>query len=346
MRQSRESRDEGSRCNEHSRFAFGPYPGKALNEKMWAGFPLWPEQASTFAKNVDALYLFLVVVSGFFSVLIFTLVFYFAIRYRRQHADEVPDRLKENTFLEIFWSVVPLALCAVMFVWGAKLYFDIMRPPSNAMQLWVVGKQWMWKIQHPEGRREINELHVPLGKPVKLTMTSEDVIHSFYIPAFRVKMDVLPGRYTSLWFEANKPGEYHLFCAEYCGTKHSGMIGKVVVMEAADYERWLSGTPANETMEQAGERLFNQNNCNTCHHQRADARGPVLDDVFGKPVKLESGATVTADEAYVRESILNPAAKVVQGYRPVMPTYQGQISEEGVMQLLAYIKSLSKEQKK
>jgi cytochrome c oxidase subunit 2 len=213
------------------------------------------------------------------------------------------------------------------------------------MQLWVVGKQWMWKIQHPEGRREINELHVPLNQPVRLTMTSEDVIHSFYIPAFRVKMDVIPGRYTSLWFQATQPGEYHLFCAEYCGTKHSGMIGKVTVMEAADYERWLSGKPSNETMEQAGERLFVQNNCNTCHHSRADARGPLLDNVFGKPVQLETGGTVLADEAYVRESILNPAAKVVKGYRPVMPTYQGQISEESVMQLLAYIKSLGKERK-
>ncbi len=308
---------------------------------MWTGFPLWPEQASTFARNTDALYLFLVAVSGFFSVLIFVLVFYFAIRYRRQDQHEVPERLKENALLEITWSIIPLLLCVVMFVWGAKLYFDITRAPSNAMQMWVVGKQWMWKIQHPEGRREINELHVPLGKPVKLTMTSEDVIHSFYIPAFRVKMDVLPGRYTSLWFEATKVGDFHLFCAEYCGTKHSGMIGKVVVMEEADYERWLSGTPSNETMEQAGERLFTQNNCSTCHHNRADARGPILEGTFGKPVQLESGATVVMDEAYVRESILTPAAKVVKGYRPVMPTYQGQISEEGVMQLLAYIKSLS-----
>lgn len=313
---------------------------------MWTGFPLWPEQASTFAANVDALFIFLIVVSSFFSVLIFGLVFFFAVRYRRRSEEEVPPRLQESTFLEIFWSVVPLLLCVVMFGWGAKLYFDMTKPPSTAMEMSVVGKQWMWKIQHPEGRREINELHVPVNQPVKLKMISEDVIHSFYIPAFRVKMDVLPGRYTSLWFSATKPGEYHLFCAEYCGTKHSGMIGKVVVMEAAAYESWLSGTPSNETPEQAGERLFVQNNCNTCHHSRADARGPVLDDVFGNPVKLETGGTVLADEAYVRESILNPVAKVVQGYQPVMPTYQGQINEEGVMQLMAYIKSLSKERSK
>lgn len=307
---------------------------------------MWPEQASTFAKHVDGLYIFLLSITAFFSILIFTLVFYFAIRYRRKHAQEVPERLKESTLLEITWSVLPFLLCVVMFVWSAKIYFDMTRAPSNAMQMWVVGKQWMWKIQHPEGRREINELHVPLGQPVKLTMTSEDVIHSFYIPAFRVKMDVIPGRYTSLWFQATQAGEYHLFCAEYCGTKHSGMIGKVVVMDAADYERWLSGTPSNETMEQAGERLFVQNNCSTCHHTRADARGPVLESVFGKPVQLESGGTIVADEAYVRESILNPAGKVVKGYRPVMPTFQGQISEEGLMQLIAYIKSLNKEQKK
>jgi cytochrome c oxidase subunit 2 len=307
---------------------------------MWTGIPLFPEQASTFAREVDLLYLFLVGVSGFFTVAIFTLVFYFAVRYRRRHPDEVPPAVAESATLEIAWSVIPLGICLVMFGWGAKLFFEIRKPPSEALQMWVVGKQWMWKIQHPEGKREINELHVPVGRPVRLRMISEDVIHSFYIPAFRIKQDVLPGRYTELWFEAIRPGEYHLFCAEYCGTKHSGMIGRVVVMEAAAYEQWLMGTPTGETMEQAGERLFVQNNCNTCHHDRPDARGPVLQGLFGNPVRLESGQTVTVDEAYVRESILNPAAKVVAGYRPVMPTYQGQISEEGVLQLLAYIRSL------
>jgi cytochrome c oxidase subunit 2 len=205
----------------------------------------------------------------------------------------------------------------------------------------------MWKIQHPEGQREINELHVPVGKPVKLLMTSEDVIHSFFIPAFRVKHDVLPGRYTTLWFEATRPGEYHLFCAEYCGTQHSRMIGRVVAQEPAEYEKWLSGVPSGESMEMAGERLFQQYFCNTCHRPEGGARipqrGPVLDGLFGAKVQLQSGQSVVADEAYLRESILTPAAKVVAGYRPVMPTFQGQISEEGVLQLIAYIKSLQKQ---
>lgn len=306
--------------------------------------PLFPEQASTVAGRVDALYYYLVGVSVFFSVLIFLLVFYFAVKYRRRDPNYVPPAIHGSTRLEVFWSVVPLALAMVMFGWGAKLFFEMQRPPAETLEIQVVGKQWMWKIQHPQGPREINELHVPVGVPVKLTMISEDVIHSFYIPAFRVKMDVLPGRYTTLWFEATKTGEYHLFCAEYCGTQHSGMIGRVVVMEPLDYQNWLAGGPPAESLEQAGERLFSQMQCNTCHFAGPGARGPLLEGVFGSPVRLADGRTVTADENYVRESILNPAAKVVAGYRPVMPTYAGQLSEEQVLQLVAYIKSLGKQE--
>lgn len=309
---------------------------------MWTDFPLFPDQASTVAKDVDTLYFFLVAVSGFFSVLIFSLVFYFAIRYRRRSEDEVPRHIHESLRLELGWAIPPLVISMVMFSWGAILFFRIARPPANALDLYVVGKQWMWKIQHPEGRREINELHVPVGRAVKLTMTSEDVIHSFYIPAFRVKQDVLPGRYSTVWFEPNRPGEYHLFCAEYCGTKHSGMIGRVVVLEPARYEEWLSGTPPGESLEAGGERLFQQLFCHTCHRAGAGQRGPVLDGIFGTKVRLESGETLVVDEAYLRESILNPAAKVLAGYRPVMPTFQGQVSEEAVLQLIAYIKSLGK----
>jgi cytochrome c oxidase subunit 2 len=207
-----------------------------------------------------------------------------------------------------------------------------------------MGKQWMWKAQHPLGKSEINMLHVPVNQPVKLIMTSQDVIHSFYIPAFRVKKDVLPGRYTELWFEATKTGEYHLFCAEYCGTEHSQMIGSVVVMEQLEYERWLSGNVAGESMAAAGQRLFEQRGCASCHAGTSDARGPALAGLFGKEVQLEDGRTVTADESYLRESILNPQAKVVAGYSPVMPTFEGQISEEGLLQLVAYIKSLEGDQ--
>ena len=227
-----------------------------------------------------------------------------------------------------------------VFVWATVLYFHLITPPPNAMEMYVVGKQWMWKLQHPEGKKEINELHVPLGESVRLTMTSEDVLHSFYIPAFRVKKDVVPGRYTNLWFKATQVGSYHLFCAEFCGTEHSRMIGTVHVLEPQDYEAWLTGGSANEPMEVAGERLFEQYACHTCHKMDGTGRGPSLSGLFGKTVALEGGGTAVVDEAYIRESILNPSAKIMAGYKPIMPTFKGQISEEGIIQLIAYIKSL------
>src|SRR5262245_53795418 len=234
-----------------------------------------------------------------------------------------------------------------VFAWGASVFFHINRPPDDTMDVLVVGKRWMWKLQHMEGRREINELHVPIGRAVRLTMTSEDVIHSFFVPAFRIKADVLPGRYTTTWFEATKRGTYHLFCAEYCGTEHARMIGRVVVMEPADYQSWLSGARAGSTvasgavpMASSGEEIFARLGCRTCHSDQAGALGPSLNELFGKTVTLSGGGTVRADEGYVRESILNPQAKIVAGYRPIMPTFQGQISEEEVLQLIQYIKTL------
>lgn len=310
---------------------------------MNKGFQLFPEQASTLAAQVDYLYFFLIAVSLFFSVLIFFLIYVFAVRYRRKSEQEVPGQIPGLLKLEILWSVIPFLLCMVVFVWGATLYFDTYSPPKDALEYYVVGKQWMWHIQHPTGQREINELHVPTGQPIKLTMATEDVIHSFYIPAFRIKRDVVPGRYTSMWFEATKPGEYHLFCAEYCGTKHSQMRGRVVVMEPADYQNWLSGGVANEPLEVIGEKKFRQLACHTCHVDKPDARGPSLVGVFGEPVRLQNGQTVTVDETYIRESILNPNAKIAAGYRPVMPTFKGQIDEVGLLQITAYIKSLAKE---
>jgi cytochrome c oxidase subunit II len=230
-----------------------------------------------------------------------------------------------------------------MFGWGAKVFFDLYRPPSNAMEIFVVGKQWMWKVQHMDGQREINELHVPIGRPVKLIMGSEDVIHSFYIPAFRVKADVIPGRYNHLWFEATKPGRYHLFCAEYCGTKHSGMIGSVVAMEPEEFQAWLSAAPPSDSPVAAGQRLFQSLACNTCHTEAAQEKGPVLTNLFGRKVQLANGGSVMADEAYVRESIVNPQAKVVAGYQPNMPTFQGLVTEEQLLQLVAYVHSLSQQ---
>jgi len=307
---------------------------------MNIGLPLFPEQASTIAGAVDGLYFFLIAITLFFSGLIFLLLLFFAIRYRRRAGRETGRAIEGDLRLEAIWIVIPLAIVMVVFFWSARVYFAMSTPPPDALDIYAVGKQWMWKFQHPGGQREINELHVPMGQPVRLTMSSEDVIHSFYVPAFRVKKDVIPGRYSSVWFEATKAGEFHLFCAEYCGTEHAGMIGRVIVMKPAEYQQWLSGGTAGETMAEAGERLFNQLGCATCHAGDATARGPSLIGLFGQPVRLADGQTVVADERYLRQSILEPAQQMVAGYQPLMPTFQGLISEEGLLQIIAYIKSL------
>lgn len=302
-------------------------------------FPILPEQASTLAGEVDALYFFALALSAFFSLLIAVFIFVFFVKYRRRTTAEIGHVIHGSTALEIIWSVIPLAITMVLFAWGAKVFLEIRTPPPDTREYYVTGKQWMWKIQHPEGQREINTLHVPVGQPIKMIMTSEDVIHSFYIPAFRVKQDVLPGRYSQLWFEATKTGTYHLFCAEYCGAEHSRMIGSVTVMEPDEYQAWLAGGNALSPVA-AGGQLFEQYACNTCHEEQGTGRGPSLYGVAGTPVDLAGGRSLVRDDNYLRESILRPASKLVSGYQPLMPTFQGQISEEGVMQLIAYIKSL------
>jgi len=304
-------------------------------------FPLFPEQASTLAAKVDNLYFFALAVSAFFSLLIAVFIFIFFVKYRRRSADEVGKPVHGAMVLEVVWSIIPLAISMVMFGWGAKVFMDSFTVPEGATEYFGTGKQWMWKFQHPEGHREINTLHVPVGELIKLTMTSEDVIHSFFVPAFRVKRDVLPGRYTSVWFEATKAGEYHLFCAEYCGTEHSKMIGTVVVLDPDDYQSWLSGATPGATPAAAGAEFFEQYACNTCHEEEGTGRGPSLHGIAGQEVALAGGRKVERDDAYLRESILNPAARMVEGYQPLMPTFQGQINEEGVLQLIAYIKSLA-----
>jgi len=307
---------------------------------MSSPFPFFPVGASSVAGEVDMLYLFIVAVCAFFTVLVAALIVYFTLRYKRQHANEVGADIHGSLTLELAWTFIPFVLSMVMFGWGAKLFFDLASPPANAMEIFVVGKQWMWKVQHPEGVREINELHVPVGRPVRLTMGSEDVLHDFSIPAFRVKMDVVPGKLTTMWFEATAVGTYHIFCAEYCGTKHSGMIGQVTVMSPQDYEVWLAGGKSTGTAAQNGERLFTDLACVTCHKPDSSGRGPSLAGVFGSKVTLTDGRTVVADENYLRESIMNSQAKVVQGYQGIMPTFQGMVTEENLMQLIAYIKTL------
>jgi cytochrome c oxidase subunit 2 len=307
---------------------------------MFDTFPLWPARASTTAGSVDALFIFLVALSALMSAVIFVMIIVFAVRYRRRRG--VPaEQIEGSTALEVTWSVIPLFIFAFIFIWGAVIYFRERTPPRGATEVYVVAKQWMWKLQHEEGQREINELHVPVGRDVKMILTSQDVIHSFYVPAFRIKQDVLPGRYTTAWFRPTKAGTYHLFCAEYCGTQHSGMIGQVVVLEPAQYQAWLSGGGAAGSMASNGQNIFLQLGCSTCHRSDTQGRGPNLVGLFGKPVQLEDGRVVTADENYIRESILAPGAKIVSGFKPIMPVFQGLVSEDQLNALVAYVKSLN-----
>jgi cytochrome c oxidase subunit 2 len=310
---------------------------------MWQGFQIRPDQASTIAQGVDYLYYFLTAIDLFFTAVIFLTIFYFALRYRRRSEQEQPQQIEGSLPLEIAWTLIPLGLVVVVFLWGTSLFIRNSRPPAASTEIFVVGKQWMWKLQHPEGVEEINELHVPVNQPIKLTMTSEDVIHDFAVPAFRVKKDVVPGMYTSLWFQATKTGQFDLYCDQYCGTNHSLMKGQVIVMEPTEYEQWLSGGIRGGTMAQSGAKLYDQLACITCH---GTGKGPPLTGIYGKPVKLSDGSTVVADDAYLRESVLYPSAKIVEGYRPIMPTYKGQVTEEQLLQLIAYIKSLTPQEGK
>ena len=306
---------------------------------MFSQIPLWPDAASTNAGHVDALYIYLVLICASMTVLIFATLAVFAIKYRRSH-NRTAHPIDGSNLLEVAWTVIPFGIFLTFFVWGAVIFFDERTPPQDSTEVYTVAKQWMWKFEHAEGQREINELHVPIGRDVKMIMTSQDVIHSFYVPAFRIKQDVLPGRYTTAWFHATKAGTYHLFCAEYCGTEHSGMIGWVIVMEPRDYQAWLASGGGNQPMAVTGQPLFAEYGCSTCHRSDTEGRGPNLAGLYGKPVVLEDGRTLIADENYIRESIVDPGAKIVQGFKPIMPTYQGQISDEQLNALVQYVKSV------
>ncbi len=308
-------------------------------------FPLWPTAASTTANQVDALYIFLIAVTGAVTLLVIALMLVFLFKYRHSK-HPVAEQIVGSNPLELTWSLVPLAIFFIFFAWGAKIYVAEATPPNDSLQIYVVAKQWMWKLQHENGVREINVLHVPMNRDVRLTMISQDVIHSFWVPEFRVKADVLPGRYTTIWFRANKAGTYNLFCSEYCGTEHSGMVGKVVVMEPAKYEAWLSGGGEMGSFAATGQKVFQQLGCATCHRFDTQGRGPNLVGVYGRPVLLSDGSTVVADDGYLRESIINPGAKIVAGFQPIMPSFQGIVTEDQLLSLIAYVKSLSTPQEK
>lgn len=300
---------------------------------------LFPREASTIAPYTDALYFFLLAMTVVGVVLVGALVFGFSIRYRKDRSP-VATHVEGSTLLEATWTIIPLALFLIVFVWGALLYFRIYTPPTNAMNVYIIGKQWMWKAEHPGGQHEINALHVPVGRPVQLTMISQDVFHSFSIPDFRVKREVIPGRYSTVWFEATTPGDYHLFCTQYCGTLHSGMVGQITALSPEDYEKWTRESTSGMSLAQNGERLFSSLGCISCHSGNAAARGPNLAGVYGSRIQMADGSQALVNDAYLRDTILNPSQHVVAGYAPIMPTYQGQVSEDGLIDLVEYIKNL------
>lgn len=308
---------------------------------MIPNFRLFPDSASTISHEVDWFFWAMVIVCGAMSIFVAAMIVYSAIRYHRKHENEMGDQTRNNIPLEVTWTVVPAICFVFMFLWGAKMYFDLQRPPDNAIPIYVVGKQWMWKVQHPEGQREINELHIPVGRPVRLTLTSEDVIHDFFVPAFRTKHDVLPGRYVTEWFEATRPGKYHLFCAEYCGTKHSGMIGWIYAMTPKDYQQWLTQGAPEGSLASMGGKYFHQYGCANCHHFSRQGRCPDLRNLYMRPVEISTGQTVIADDSYIRESIYDPNAKIVYGFHPnIMPNFTGVIPEDQVIALISFIKAL------
>jgi cytochrome c oxidase subunit 2 len=306
---------------------------------MLSAIPLFPAQASTFAADVDKLYFLILAITSFFAIAVVIFVGYFALKYKDDTGEKVGAPIHGSIPLELGWSFIPFVIAMGIFAYSTIVFFEIVRPPAETLQIYSTGKRWMWRFQHIDGKAEINELHVPKGRPIKITFTSEDVLHDIYIPAFRVKADAIPGRYSEIWFEPTQVGDFHLFCAEYCGTKHSGMIGRVVVMEPRDYQAWLSGSDG-QPLAVRGQQLFQQLACVTCHLNDGTGRGPSLAGVYGSKVTLANGSGVVADEGYIRESILTPQMKLVNGYQPVMPTFQGLVNEEGVMALIEYIKSL------
>ena len=305
---------------------------------------IFPSQASNMAPKVDNIYFALLALCGTVAILIFLVAAFFCIRYRR--GTKVDRTLLKGSPipLEITWTAIPLFIFIAIFFWAAEVFFGMSRPPADATEIYVVGKQWMWKIQHPDGRREINELHLPVGQPVKLIMTSQDVIHDFFVPGFRTKQDVVPGRYTTEWFTPTQPGRYHIFCSQYCGTNHALMVGTVYVQEPAEQARWLAQQPAPDSLVSIGERAFRTRGCSGCHAPNAAIRAPLLDGIYGKRVPLSDSTLVTANEQYLRDSILLPNKQISAGYQPIMPTFQGQISEEELNAIIAYLKSLGEKE--
>jgi cytochrome c oxidase subunit 2 len=307
--------------------------------------PFWPDQASSYSAELDRLVLAFTVLIVLLSAPVFFLMIGFAVKYRRGRSADRSHPVNRRVGLEVSWAVIPFLLLLVFYVWSTHLFFGLHRPPGNSLEIQVVAKQWMWKFQHPGGQREINELHVPIGRPVLLTMASQDVIHSLYIPALRLKQDVVPGRYTTMWFTADAIGTYALRCAQFCGADHAVMGGHFVALSPSDYVRWLEQSGNDESLATQGAELFRSRGCSGCHGPSSTVKAPPLEGLFGRDVPLADGSVVTADAQYIRDSILLPHAQVAAGYPDIMPTFQNLLGEDDVLKLVAYIKSLAGEGK-
>jgi len=303
--------------------------------------PFWKAGLSPYGGDVDLLFMGLLLTSSLVLGLLFFLLTLFCIRYRAGNQVDRANHEAKSWHWEVGWTTASLVCFLLLFLWGASVFFEIYKTPQGELSVFVVAKQWMWKVQHGGGQSEINSLHIPVNRPVRLVMASQDVIHSFFIPALRLKHDVVPGRYQDIEIEANRPGRYHLFCAEYCGTDHSGMTGEIVVMEAPDYAAWLTQQQPGTPLAQEGGALFRELGCSGCHGIGSKIRAPLLEGLFGKPVPLADGSTVSADEKYIRDSILLPRSQIAAGYDPVMPSFEGKISEDQLLRLVAYIKSIA-----
>lgn len=304
-------------------------------------------KAASFAPNVgtkiagdwDSLYEFLLVSSLIACVLLIGGMVYFVTKYRRKTDNDKTPYISHNSFLEFLWSFIPLVLFLIIFAWGWSIYHDMRNPPADAKEVHVYGQQWLWQFEYKNGKKLNNEMVVPVGTPIKLIMTSKDVLHSFYVPSFRIKQDVIPGRYTTLWFQAEKMGEFHVFCTEYCGIDHSQMLAKLKVVEPAEYEKWLA---TNDAMAGSpGAKIYNDKGCVACHSLDGSPKvGPTFKGLFGRTSVFEEGGQTVADENYIRESIVNPTAKTVKGYpKGAMPSFQGQLSEEDLTAIIEFIKS-------
>jgi cytochrome c oxidase subunit II len=309
---------------------------------MWRQWiPFWQPGLSAHAGDVDLLFAGLLIMSALVLGLLFFLLALFCARYRAGNQTDRDHRVEKGWRWEVGWTAASFVGFLGLFIWGSVVYFQIYKTPADELDVFVVAKQWMWKTQHPGGQSEIDALHVPIRRPIRLVMASQDVIHSFFIPALRLKHDVVPGRYQDIEIEVDKPGSYHLFCAEYCGTDHSGMIGEIVAMAPADFSKWLAQQAPSSPLADEGGQLFRALGCSGCHGNGSKVRAPPLEGLYGKPVPLSDGSSVIADDKYIRDSILLPRSQIVASYEPLMPSFEGKVSEDQLLRLVIYIKSLA-----